>query len=199
MSPRTAPQDRREHILDAAQELLAQHGASGLSVRKVAAAAGIGASTLRYYFPTSNDLVLAVVKRNVDSTNLDLRIADSSLNPEERLQECLAQFMPTPGSENLALTLWATTITAAVGTNHDPLAKQSFGALSHHAKEIIMRWTRLLAEEGTQFTHTHEEMADIVTAQSYGLSLMILTEENFDLDTALQRYRRTIHSFFTQG
>lgn len=199
MSPRTAPEDRHEQILDAAQELLTQHGRSGLSVRKVAAAAGIGASTLRYYFPTSNDLILAVVKRNIDSAILDLRIADSSLNPEERLQECLAQFMPQPGTENTALTIWATTITAAIGTGHDPLAKQTLGALSLHGKEIIMRWTTLLANEGTKFTHTHEEMADIITAQSYGLSLMLLTEEDFDLDTALQRYRRTIHGFFATG
>ena len=52
---------RREEIVLAAADLAAERGLSAVTVRAVAARAGIGASTLRHYFPTQSELYHAMV------------------------------------------------------------------------------------------------------------------------------------------
>jgi len=60
-SPRRGA-DRRQLLIQAAFEALAQRGFEGLRLREVAARAGIDHSTLHYYFPTRQVLIAAVVE-----------------------------------------------------------------------------------------------------------------------------------------
>ena len=53
--------DRRGQIVDAAVAIARVEGLPGLSVRRVATAADVGASTLRHYFPTQRELHEAVI------------------------------------------------------------------------------------------------------------------------------------------
>ncbi|ASQ93193.1 hypothetical protein CGL27_08530 [Streptomyces sp. 11-1-2] len=73
--------DKRQHILDVATRLAATDGLRGLSVRSVAAAAGIGATTLRAYFPSQALLYRAVAGRIVSHVLSDEWIQDVSLAP----------------------------------------------------------------------------------------------------------------------
>nr|BFD89123.1 hypothetical protein KitaXyl93_04830 [Kitasatospora sp. Xyl93] len=54
---------RREQLLDTAEELLVTTGGSELSMRAVAAAAGVRLGHLQHYFPTHAELVGAVLER----------------------------------------------------------------------------------------------------------------------------------------
>ncbi|NNG36765.1 TetR/AcrR family transcriptional regulator [Nakamurella aerolata] len=54
---------RRRQIIDAAMALFAAHGFHNTSLRDVAAAAGIGQSTLRHHFPDKEALLLAALRR----------------------------------------------------------------------------------------------------------------------------------------
>ncbi|MBO1418311.1 TetR/AcrR family transcriptional regulator [Streptomyces sp. FH025] len=56
-------EQRRAQLLDAAEELLVTVGGAELSMRSVAAAAGVRLGHLQYYFPTHADLVGAVLER----------------------------------------------------------------------------------------------------------------------------------------
>ena len=84
--------DRREEIIQAAIELAQKEGPKAATVRAVAQHVGIGASTLRYYFPTQGDLGRAVAERLISSATPDLNIRDSSQPPHEWLTECIIQF-----------------------------------------------------------------------------------------------------------
>jgi AcrR family transcriptional regulator len=53
----------REHILQVAHEAFAQSGTTSLNV--IAKRAGVGAGTLYRHFPTREDLILAVYRRDV--------------------------------------------------------------------------------------------------------------------------------------
>ena len=88
---------KRDEIIAAAIRLAegSQPGQANLSVRAVAKEAGVGASTLRHYFPTQADLHEAVALRSIDTVINDFSIADSSRAPADRLYECCAQFLPT--------------------------------------------------------------------------------------------------------
>lgn len=54
--------DRRQLLVQAAFDAIAEKGFEGLRLREVAAGAGIDHSTLHHYFPTRQDLVAAVVE-----------------------------------------------------------------------------------------------------------------------------------------
>ncbi|MFF8770479.1 TetR/AcrR family transcriptional regulator [Kitasatospora sp. NPDC015120] len=71
-APATAPSgpargrkgtERREALLDAAEGVLVAEGGPELTMRAVAAAAGVRLGHLQYYFPTHADLVAAVLQR----------------------------------------------------------------------------------------------------------------------------------------
>lgn len=53
--------ERREALVHAAFQCIAEAGFEGLRLREVATAAGIDHSTLHHHFPTKQDLVVAVV------------------------------------------------------------------------------------------------------------------------------------------
>jgi AcrR family transcriptional regulator len=60
--------DQRRRILEAALGLMATHGASGTSMRSVAAGCGCNVATLYHYFPSKRDLLQAAIahRRNDD-------------------------------------------------------------------------------------------------------------------------------------
>jgi len=53
--------DQRNRILEVTLGLMADHGASGTSMRAVAAACGCNVATLYHYFPSKHDLLQAAI------------------------------------------------------------------------------------------------------------------------------------------
>ena len=91
----------RSQFVDAAEAVLAEHGAGALSAGKVAAQAGLKPQLLYYYFRTMDDLVLAVVER-VNDRRLT-RFVDALTSPEPL--RALWEQMADPGSARLAAQL----------------------------------------------------------------------------------------------
>ncbi|TQS40389.1 TetR/AcrR family transcriptional regulator [Cryptosporangium phraense] len=60
-------QATRERILDAATELIAQHGVAGTSTEDVRKAAGVGGSQLYHYFDSKQALIRAVITRQAEA------------------------------------------------------------------------------------------------------------------------------------
>jgi len=61
--PKTGPQKRRDELVAAAFELIAENGFEGLRTRDVAAKVGVNIATLHYYFPTKESLIIGVLDR----------------------------------------------------------------------------------------------------------------------------------------
>ncbi len=61
MPARIDPEKRRKDVVEAAFRLLVAEGLSGLSLRKVAAEAGLNIGSVRHYFDDHRDLLLAAV------------------------------------------------------------------------------------------------------------------------------------------
>ncbi|MGW9405860.1 TetR family transcriptional regulator [Arthrobacter sp. NPDC055585] len=89
-----ATRRRPESQLHAAEALVAKGGFTAASVRAVAARAGIGASTMRYWFPSQEALSTAIAQSALTLELRDERITDQPLPPAERLAEFLMQFLP---------------------------------------------------------------------------------------------------------
>lgn len=71
----------RERILEATELVLREQGYGALSTRRVAARAGLKPSLVHYYFPTTDDLLLAVSKRGADDSDRMIEEALASDNP----------------------------------------------------------------------------------------------------------------------
>ncbi len=117
-------------------------------MRGVAARAGIGASTLRYYFPSQRDLYEAVFGAAIDATMLDLRIRDTAVPPGERLAECLAQLLPPAPPPEQAVERWMDVITSTFGPGGAPESRLAWSAVSRRARARVTAWLEALAAEG---------------------------------------------------
>ena len=63
--------DARTLILDAAEELIAEHGFNGTSTASIATSAGVAKGLLFYYFPAKSDLLVALMAERLPLTPLD--------------------------------------------------------------------------------------------------------------------------------
>ena len=62
----TRSRERVERLLDTAAELVVAHGVEGLSTRGIASAAGIPVASLYQYFADRDDVLLALVERDIE-------------------------------------------------------------------------------------------------------------------------------------
>ncbi|MCB1077775.1 MAG: efflux transporter outer membrane subunit, partial [Verrucomicrobiae bacterium] len=71
------PQETRDRILDAAENLFADHGFSKVSLRQITAEAGVNLAAVNYHFGSKDALVFEVLSRIVDPINRErLRLLD---------------------------------------------------------------------------------------------------------------------------
>jgi AcrR family transcriptional regulator len=91
-SRRLSADERREQLLDHAAALAAGGDVAALSVRDIAAAAGVSEGLLYHYFPTKAALLVAVVQRAADAMT---RALDRALQgpPLEALMAGLAAYL----------------------------------------------------------------------------------------------------------
>src|SRR6478735_5475358 len=81
--PRAATLEKRERILDATEEIMLKDGYAAVSSRSVAAAVGIQAPLVHYYFPSLDDLFVALLERRA-GRNVE-RMAEVFESPEPLL------------------------------------------------------------------------------------------------------------------
>lgn len=168
--------DRRASILAAASELLKQRGPGSLSVRNVAAAAGIGASTLRHYFPTQADLQVALAADVFRREVVDLRIADTSAPAAERLAECFEQFLPSDEAGVAQLASWISSYAAAVGLEALEPQRRLLEVLEAEARILIDGWLAVLAGEDALKVDAARARV-LLQALLDGLALSLLIKE----------------------
>ena len=69
MHPDTKMVDKREHILDTAENLFAEFGYEGTSTRALAKEAGVNVAMISYYFGSKEKLFEALVERRTNYTH----------------------------------------------------------------------------------------------------------------------------------
>lgn len=170
--------ERREQIVAAAQQLVSEHGAGSLSVRNVAAKAGIGASTLRHYFPSQRELYDAVLGAAFNAQLNDLSIADSNIRASRRLAECMLQFLPKDERQVPELEAWFTIYTSAIGSGRTEHGAQLLAALEHHARTRVDTWLAILDAEGVLRHPDRRRHSTLLFALIDGLCLELLVPES---------------------
>lgn len=78
---RRDPDTTRRLILDATEQLMVEEGYAAVSSRRVAQLLGLNAATVHYYYPTTDDLFVALHRRMTDRQLAELDEALASKEP----------------------------------------------------------------------------------------------------------------------
>lgn len=171
-----APEGRREQILSAAVEIAYEEGIRAVSVRAVAARVGIGASTLRHYFPAQAELLSATSRAIFDSQVHDFRIEDATVEPTARLVECFWQFLAPFEGAHAALEAWFETHRQALSPDTDP-SVATFLTEAHRAGQAsARRWLETIAGQGHLAASAVDAATTTLLALVDGLALHMLVD-----------------------
>lgn len=163
--------DTREKIVAAATEIIREGGNARPSVRAVAARAGVGASTLRHYFPTQRSLLDATLAELYSEAMPDIRIRDTSVPARERLLECLWHLLEPFSTQAAAREAWKTIYEAFMAPEATEQARLGYLVLVRQAQQRIESWLGILDAEGALQPGEREEQAHFLMAVIDGLSL----------------------------
>ncbi len=167
----TATPSTKQRILIAAAEMLGADPTSRLSVRAVAARAGVSVGSLRHFFPTQRLLFDAVVAGLQSIDVPDDPMNDSTLTPSERLVRCLQLLLAEVGAGEQARTFLSSLHQAYVASPPDPDSEHAYLALERLAVHRVEGWLASLAAEGALGTSDLEQHARFLLTVVNGLSL----------------------------
>ncbi|THV33676.1 TetR/AcrR family transcriptional regulator [Glycomyces buryatensis] len=153
---------RQEELLDAAYELFAAAGFSGVSLRAIAAKAGVSHAALLRYFTSKDDLLFALLNR-WEAANFAWIEAHAELPRPEAMVGLARRNAATPGYVPLFAALTGEAVTAA-----------------HPAHEHMRRRYESLR-------HYHDDDRDVVRLTSVwdGLQVMSLYLDEVEVPAAL--------------
>jgi AcrR family transcriptional regulator len=189
----------REKIVEACLKLVRTYGYKSLSVRSVATEAGVGASTLRHYFPTQADLHREVAHEVVLGRLPDLAIADDSVRPADRLYDCLVEFLPSedPAERSAMLLNWFELYQLTMPPDPAPAFRGVLESAHQASDAVLRRWLTILAGQG------HLDEADVDVQAAHFLALingfhlsMLVEPERFDLDLERRILRADVERLF---
>lgn len=175
----------RDRIIAAATEMM-RDGAPRLSVRAVAAHAGVGASTLRHHFPTQRDLINAALTATYDAAMPDERIRDISLPPRERLRECLRRLLDPFDTPAEAREVWTNLLRMFAEAESDPKTRAGYDVLVDQAERKVRAWLAILEDEGALAPGDDATRSDFLLTFVDGLSIaraLPPTDQRFEEET----------------
>jgi TetR/AcrR family fatty acid metabolism transcriptional regulator len=91
--PDRAAGDKRERILDAAEQVFAEHGFFAARVAAIAKEAGVADGTIYLYFRNKDDLLISLFERRMEQVNLLLAAAIAGRSPEQQLRAFIEAYL----------------------------------------------------------------------------------------------------------
>lgn len=178
---------RRDDIVAAARKIAVTEGVEAISVRRVAAAAGIGASTLRYYFPTIKDLFSALASDNLDDYLSSEGLEDASVPAADRLTGLLMQFLPQ-NDDGVGQLETVLSVHQAAFESGELVGSDALRDLTESGEAIVTGWLMKLREQGATLSIDPGEGARLLLAMTNGLVLeLIARAPGFTINEARQR------------
>ncbi len=106
MATRPTTNDVRDAMFDAARDLIAEIGYSEMSHADITAAVGMGRTTFYEHFASKEDLLVAMVQRDLPlMTSEIVDVVDADLPPRERLAQLAMGMVQFVGTDHMGLIL----------------------------------------------------------------------------------------------
>lgn len=139
----------KERILGAAEELFAQHGFAGASLRQVTANAKVNLAAVNYHFGSKDNLIEEVFRRRLDNLNerrvLALQAVKS--NPQSTLEDVLAAFIHPAldvSMDSSGGLTFVRVLARAFAEHNERLRKFLSENYGHVLKEFVIEFSRHL-------------------------------------------------------
>ncbi|WP_431875556.1 TetR/AcrR family transcriptional regulator [Micromonospora marina] len=161
----------RERILAAAAAMLAEDLAARLSVRAVAARAGVSTGSLRFHFPTQRALQDAVLARIHEHLFPDDSIHDRSLPARDRLVNCLRQVLAPVGVGAQAREAWGGAYRMFIAPEPTEDVRAAYLAVDRAGWHRVEYWLTVLADEGALPREDHARRVRFLLTVLQGLSI----------------------------
>lgn len=169
--PRAATAEKRERLLDATEEIMLEDGYAAVSSRSVATRVGINAPLVHYYFPTIDDLFIAVLRRRAEHNVARMAAALDSAEPLRAWWRL--------ASDPRGTALFVELLAAA---NHRPALKQEVGGFARDVRRMQMeRLDALLDEYGID---PEQVPPALVASAVQGLAFSVVQDQVAGYETA---------------
>ena len=176
---------RREAILDAAVDLLAEVGYHGMSLRDVARHVGISHPGVIYHFPSKEALLMSVVQRYETQVGFDLDNLEKldALPVLDTLLEVTSRLNENPMIIEVECMMMVEA-SSEIHPAHDHYMRRSERLLS-----VLKRvWSRLQQDGKVAATEDPTHLAEIQAAVYNGIMIHWLYDREFDAAEELARY-----------
>ena len=178
---RRDPDTTRALILDATEKLMAEEGYAAVSSRRIAQELGLNAATIHYYYPTTDDVFIALHRRMTERQLAEMETVLASGNALRALWDFQSGWAQTAlGVEFLALSNHRKAIADILAASTDGSRAAAAKAIARAVGELTLGSTkvppvalgtifiaigRLLAnEESVGITSGHAEVRSLVEA-----------------------------------
>jgi AcrR family transcriptional regulator len=161
----------REKILRAAAEMIAEDMTATLSVRAVAARAGVSTGSLRFHFPTQRALQDAVLARIYEHVFPDDPIRDRTLPARDRLVNCLRQVLASAGVGEEARRAWGAAYEAFIAPEPTEEVRTAYLAYERASAGRVEYWLGVLADEGVLSHEDRTRQVKFLLTVLNGLSI----------------------------
>lgn len=181
----------RDKILRAAMEMFGEDPGAKLSVRAVAARAGLSTGSLRYHFPTQRVLQDEVLTRIYDLVVSDDRIHDSSVPARDRLVDCLRQVLTRVGVGERAREGMRKVVDEFVVPEPTEEIRAAYLAVEREARRRVEYWLTALTNDGAlpEGDNTRRARFLITVVNGLGLERALPAE-----DSILQSETETLYT-----
>lgn len=173
--------ERRQQIIDSAIELFAGGGVDAGSYRSVAAAIGVSHTALRYYFPSREELLIAVYAAHEHRDDAEEWLGDDR-SPIEAMQESATRNRQVPG----LVQLYTALVADAVQAGH-PTARAYITERFAAVRRRVGRHVERSQEHGAIRPEVDApDVAALIVAASDGLQLQwLLDPDEVSIEDAL--------------
>ncbi|WP_248926903.1 TetR/AcrR family transcriptional regulator [Paenibacillus hamazuiensis] len=184
--------DKREKIIAAAYQLLAEKGYDQASTKEIARAAGVAQGLINYYFP-SKDLLFAEVFKNETIKYCESMPQLQSYAQKELSLQSIKEMLNVPKTRaiNEPSMLKLRYELFAIGLRNPAVSENLKDALAwkrDHVKKLIESILHLPEEQS-------RPLAAILRAAFDGLGLQKLSDPDFDYDEAYDTLALIIESY----
>jgi TetR/AcrR family transcriptional regulator, cholesterol catabolism regulator len=139
----------KDRILEAAVRMSGENLGAGLSVRAVAARAGVSTGSLRHHFPTQRSLQDAVLAHVYDVALPDDHVIhDTSLPARDRLIACLRLVLAPAAPGRPAREAWGRVHERFIAPEPTEELRATYLALAQEGLRRVAYWLGVLVEEG---------------------------------------------------
>jgi TetR/AcrR family transcriptional regulator, transcriptional repressor of bet genes len=158
---RASEGERREELIAATLDCIAEAGIEGATVRQIAARAGVTPGLIRHYFMSKDQMLQAAYRQLMNGITQTTTAAAQGHDPRTRLRQFIVANVTPPVTDSRTLSLWAAFI------SHIPL-DPAFAAIH---RESYLAFLGELEKLLSDFFADRKRTVSAAECRSYAIAL----------------------------